>query len=415
MERPSRRILLVDCDQFFVQCARLADPEGAGKQDLLLVGGTKEGRGVVTSASYATRAFGVRSGMPTGQALALCPQAMVAPVPGRVCGERSAAVREVLKRFTPVVEPASIDEAYLDLTGTERLYHGESLADTAKRIQADVLRDTEIQVSLGGGTSKIVAKLAASWAKPAGVFIVEPGEEESFMRRHELADIPGVGPVSAASLRRYGLVRVDDVLAMDEASLKQVIGDRHGAWLHARARGLDGGHVDPVHVARSMSRDETFSHDIDDDSTLARELRRLIRRLGQSLREDGTRARTITVRLRDRDFRTRQASFTVAEPIETDAAIYEVARPLLLRLRKDRPIPARLIGVSASNLMEKQEQSQLGLFAEKKLESDRDRTISRVTDELRDRFGGNAIGPADLMDRREREGLGGWRKREDEE
>jgi DNA polymerase IV len=197
-----RRILLVDCDQFFVQCARLADPDGAGRESLLLVGGSASGRGVVTSASYETRAFGVRSGMPTATAQRLCPKAVVVPVPRGLCGEKSRAIRDVLERYSPVVEPASIDEAYLDLSGTERLYRGEPLADTARRIQAAVLAETDIHVSIGGGTNRLVAKLAVSRAKPAGVHVVAPGGEAAFLAEHDIADIPGVGPVLAAELLR---------------------------------------------------------------------------------------------------------------------------------------------------------------------------------------------------------------------
>src|ERR671914_2353791 len=174
MSRESaRRILLVDCDQFFVQCARIADPDGAGQEELLLVGGSASGRGVVTSASYATRAFGVRSGMPTAQALRLCPGARVVPVPRRVCSEKSDDVHAVLESFTPLVERASIDEAYLDLTGTEALYHNEPLIETAQRVKEAVARDAGIVVSVGGGTNRLVAKLAVRFAKPAGVHIVE--------------------------------------------------------------------------------------------------------------------------------------------------------------------------------------------------------------------------------------------------
>ena len=144
VSRPAGRILLVDCDQFFVQCARLADPDGAGRRDLLLVGGSASGRGVVTSASYATREYGVRSGMPTAQALRLCPAAHVVPVPGAMCARKSRDVRDVLHRFSPIVEPASIDEAYIDMHGTEALYHGESLHETALKMQASVLADAGI-------------------------------------------------------------------------------------------------------------------------------------------------------------------------------------------------------------------------------------------------------------------------------
>jgi DNA polymerase IV len=396
-----RRILLVDCDQFFVQCARLADPDGAGREPLLLVGGSASGRGVVTSASYATRAFGVRSGMPTATAQRLCPEAVVVPVPRGLCGEKSRAIRAVLERFSPVVEPASIDEAYLDLTGTERLYRGEALADTARRIQAAVLAETDIHVSIGGGTNRLVAKLAVSRAKPAGVHVVAAGGEAAFLAEHDIADIPGVGPVLAAELLRYGLKRMPDGLARPEKQLTALLGERRGTWLYRRMRGIDDTPVAADDVARSLSRDETFPRDLEDDGELRRELRELVRRLGADLRADGLRARTLTVRIRDADFRTRQASRTLDEAVETDRAILEVAAPLLRRLREERRTGARLLGVAASNLRPGVA-TQMALFdAGSALETDRDRRLSRVTDALRARFGRGAIGPADLLDSRE--------------
>jgi DNA polymerase IV len=397
---PPRRILLVDCDQFFVQCARLADPDGAGREALLLVGGTAEGRGVVTSASYQTRAYGVRSGMPTAQALRLCPAATVVPVPRGVCDDRSRAVRAVLERYSPVVEPASIDEAYLDLSGTERLYRGEHLADTARLIQQAVLDETRIHVSLGGGTNKLVAKLAVTRAKPAGVHVVEPGGEAAFLAEHDIGDIPGVGPVLTAELLKYGLKTVPDGLHLTEQQWSNLLGERRGAWLHQRLRGGHDGAVDPRAPARSLSRDETFGRDLATDAELARELRRLVRRLAADLREEGLRARTVTVRLRDADFRTRQASRTVDEAVETDRGIYDVARPLLARLRAERRTPARLVGVAASGLVPAVAGSQLALFGDTAAgapETERDRRLAHTVDRLRARFGRDAIGPADLL------------------
>jgi DNA polymerase-4 len=391
----SRRILLVDCDQFFVQCARLADPDGAGREELLLVGGSPSGRGVVTSASYATRAFGVRSGMPTAQALRLCPAARVVPVPRGLCGRKSRDVRAVLQRFTPIVEPASIDEAYMDMTGTEELYR-EPLDATAQRIRAAVLADAAISVSIGGGTSRLVAKLAAGRAKPAGVRIVEPGGEVDFMRALRLSDIPGVGPVFAAHLERMGLSTVEGALGVSEVALCQMLGHTRGRWLYRRVRGVDGGVVRPDLRARSVSREETFPLDIDDDAALETELLALAGRVAADLREHDVRARTITVKLRDADFRTRRAARTLRSGIESDRAVFATARLLLQRLRAARRSPARLLGVAASGLDNGGLGDQLALFDGEAIESERDRLLSRTTDQLRKRFGSSAIRPAAL-------------------
>ncbi|HET7380330.1 MAG TPA: hypothetical protein VFJ24_09840, partial [Gaiellales bacterium] len=186
-----RRVLLADADAFYVAVARLVDPAGAGTARLLIVGGSAERRGVVTSASYEARAYGVRSAMPMARALRLCPGAMVVPVPWQACADKSHEIGAVLRRFTPAVEQASSDEFYLDLSGTERLYH-EPLAATARRIRATVLAETTLALSIGGGTTRLVAKLAAGVAKPVpggtadGVYVVAPGDEAGFMARFTL-------------------------------------------------------------------------------------------------------------------------------------------------------------------------------------------------------------------------------------
>jgi DNA polymerase-4 len=161
-----RRILLADADAFFVAVARMVDPDGAGRAPLLIVGGSRDSRGVVCSASYETRKFGVRSAMPISRALRLCPDALCVPVPRRACSEKSAAIRAVLERFAPMVEGASIDEWYMDLGGTEGVYHHEPLATTAMRMRDAVRAETGLTVSIGGGTNKLIAKLAVERAKP---------------------------------------------------------------------------------------------------------------------------------------------------------------------------------------------------------------------------------------------------------
>lgn len=399
-----RRLLLLDCDQFFVQCARLADPDGAGREPLLLVGGSPDGRGVVTSASYETRPFGCRSGMPTARALRLCPEAKVVPVPRELCARKSREVRDVLQRFTPLVEAASVDEAYLDLTGTEALYRGESLADTARRIQAAVKEDTDITVSIGGGTTRVVAKLAAERAKPAGVFVVAPGDEAAFMADHELRDIPGVGPVLAERLRAMGLVAVRDALRLGEAEMEAMLGPGRGAWLHERIRGIGSDVVEPGAPAKSMSREETFPRDLQDDAELERELMALAIRVASDLRRQALRARTVTVKIKDGDFRSRTASRTLDQPLESDRAILRVAVELLATLRARRRTGARLLGVAVSHFHPADEGTQLVLFdgaagadPAAPLETDRDRALSRATDQIRSKFGRGAIGPGRLI------------------
>ncbi|MEP6991170.1 MAG: DNA polymerase IV [bacterium] len=396
-----RRILLVDADAFFVAVARWADPEGAGRAPYLLVGGTAEGRGIVCSASYSARAFGVRSAMPMSQALRLCPDAMCVPVPGKACREKHREIRSVLERFSPVVQSASIDEWYVDLAGTDTYHEHASLDAIAHRIRDAVLAETAMTVSIGGGTSKLIGKLAAERAKPKpetganGVLIVPAGEELEFMRLLKLADIPGIGPKTTARLAERGLRSVVDVMNLDAAALSRLVGPRDSAWLARRVRGEDSGEVAREReAAKSISRDDTFPVDLDDDLLLEGELTALVTRAAGDLRSDDLRARTVTVRIRDRDFTTRQASRTVDEALESDRAIFLVARALLQKLRKARRVPARLLGVGLSNFGEAPAR-QLTLFesASERLETPKLRQVSRAMDEVREKFGRDAIAP----------------------
>jgi DNA polymerase-4 len=398
-EARERRILLVDCDAFFVQVARLEDPDGAGKADLLIVGGSPTGRGVVTSASYGARAYGVRSAMPTAQALRLCPEAMVVGVPRGVVSERSRQVREALKDLAPVVQAASIDEFYLDLTGTERLFAPESLTETAWRIREAVLDRTDISVSLGGGTRRVIAKLAATRAKPAGVHVVPAGHEQAFLNDLDLADLPGVGPSLVDALRKRGLVKVRDAVELQPEWLERWFGRRRGVWLHARIRGIDHSEVDPADRRKSISSERTFFNDLEHDEDLERQILELSRSVASTLRRKGFRARTITVKIRDHDFNTRQHSRTVPEAVESTAAIYEAARGLFAELRLLRRVPARLLGVGLTGLVGVDDGPQLGLFEEiGGAEREKDRSVSRAMDELEERFGRDVVRPARVIE-----------------
>lgn len=393
-----RRILLVDCDAFFVQVARLEDPDGAGKAKLLIVGGSATGRGVVTSASYDARAYGVRSAMPTAHALRLCPDATVVGVPRRAVTRRSREVRAVLEELSPVVQAASVDEFYLDLSGTERLFASETLEASAWRIRSTVLERTGISVSLGGGTRRVIAKLAATRAKPAGVHVVPPGAEQDFLNTLDLAELPGVGPSLVRALQARGLVRVEDAIRVQEEWLQRWFGQRRGAWLYRRIRGVDSSRVDPSEQRKSISSERTFFRDLESDDDLERRLIELATSVGSTLRRKELRARTVTVKLRDHDFSTRQHSRTVPEAIESNAAIAEVARTLLAELRAERRVPARLLGVGLSGLTGQDDTRQLALFDDGSAgESDRDRDVSRAVDALADRFGQGTVVPGRIV------------------
>jgi DNA polymerase-4 len=402
------RILLADADAFFAAVARLVDPEGAGKAKLLIVGGRRGSRGVVCSASWEARQYGVKSAMPIARAEKLCPQAMFGPVPGKECGIKSKEIRRVLERFTPIVSGASVDEWYMDLGGTEGIYHNESLRDTAHRIRSAVKRYTGMSISIGGGTNRLVAKMAVERAKPKpgttgdGVHIVAPGEEGEFLRTFNLADIPMVGPKFQAKLASLGMVTVPDLLKHDIVSLRRMLGTNAAEWLWDRAHGIAGSEVEGHGDRKSMSRDETFAVDLTKDEDIERELLGLVTKAAWDLRQGGFTARTITVKLRDRDFKTRSARRTLAKAVVSDRVIMETAKELLTKLRGARRVPARLIGVALSSLSEDPRADQLHLFEtdDQRLETDRDLVVARTVDKVRKKFGAKGIVPGALIEGR---------------
>jgi DNA polymerase-4 len=408
IDRTARRIFLADADAFYVAVARMVDPDGAGKAPLLIVGGSRESRGVVCSASYETRKYGVRSAMPISRALRLCPDALCVPVPRKACSIKSHEIRAVLERFAPIVEGASIDEWYLDLGGTEGVYHHESLETTAHRIRDAVKRETTLSISIGGGTNKLVAKLAVERAKPkpgsgaTGVHIVDPGNESEFLKTFALADIPLIGPKFQERLAALGMTMVPDVLQYDIATLTSWLGKREAEWLWERVRGINDSEVDPGGEAKSISRDETFAQDINDDRELERELVALVTRAAFDLRSDGLAARTVTVRIRDMDFRTRSARRTLAQPVVSDRVLLQVSRELLAKLRQARRVPARLLGVAVSSLAQDPDADQLALFASKSdpgAETHRDRALAKAVDRVRARFGPKSVIPGTLTEK----------------
>lgn len=304
----------------------------------------------------------------------------------------------MLERFAPVVEAASIDEFYLDLGGTERLYGGEPLHETARKIQETVRRESEIAVSIGGATQRMVAKMATSLAKPNGVHVVAPGSEAAFMERFELRKIPGVGPVLADALGKRGLVTVRDALGYERGALCAWLGESRGAWLHDRIRGIDPTPVEPRAEAKSVSHERTFNVDVLELPSLERHLLRGATELGADLRGKGLRARTIRVYVRDRDFKDRQIGRTPGEPMETEQAIYRVALPMLRELWTRRSVGVRLLGIGATGLVDRDLPEQMRLLdTAPPLETEREREVARAADSLRKRFGRRSILPGGAM------------------
>lgn len=407
-----RRILLVDADAFFVAVARIEDPDGAGKAPLLIVGGRPGSRGVVCSASYECRAYGVRSAMSIKRALQLCPNATCVPVPRGACGKKSKEIAQVLARFAPVMQASSIDEWYCDMAGTEALYGHQSLAETAQRMRRAVLDATGLTVSIGGGTTRLIAKMAVEVGKPkpgtraTGVCCVDPGDEIEFMSHFRLADLPMVGPRFADSLQRLGLVSVHDAQQWTQPDLETRLGVRAGAWMYRRVRGVDDSIVTSRDAQQQVSREETFARDLHDDALIERELLRLAVRVSADLRAKSLQARTVTVKLRDIDFKTRSAQRTLKVPIESEQSVARAARALLRQMRSRRRVGVRLLGIGLSHFDEgPPESAQLALFdtpvivsPDEPVETDKDRALTQALDRIRGRFGAQSILPARLVD-----------------
>jgi DNA polymerase-4 len=268
------------------------------------------------------------------------------------------------------------------------------------------MRRTGLPLSIGGGTNRLVAKLAAERAKPkpntggTGVLIVPPGQEAAFLETHALADIPGVGPRLQATLKRYGLLEVRDALRVEAATFARWLGSGTGPWLYRRIRGQgsDAVHASPEN--KSISHEQTFSKDLSSDDAIETRLLGLVTSLAAALRADGLTTRCLTVKLRDHDFRTRQASRTLAEPLSTDRALFDVARELLASLRRRRRTAARLVGVSFSALDSRAGPAQLELLgANSAGETPRDKRLATAVDDITEKLGKDSIRPARLTRR----------------
>jgi len=411
-----KTIFHVDMDAFFVSVEELFDPSLQGKP--VVVGGQRHERGVVSAASYEARKFGVHSAMPLRTAAKLCPQAIFVdghPDRYRECSER---VYEVLNTFSPLVEMASIDEAYLDMTGTDRL-HGPPLR-AAHTLHTRMKTDTRLNCSIGIGASRLIAKVSSAKAKPNGLLWVVPGQEAKFLAPLDVRDIPGVGKVMEQNLHAMGIRQVGDLSKLDE----DVLEERFGKWglaLAGKARGQDAGGWFDRGVAgettpKSMSHEHTFNQDTADQEQLESTLLRLSEMVGRRLREHGLHARTLQLKLRYKDFSTLTRAHSLAEPTQLDTEVFAQVRSLFRKTWRQGE-EVRLLGVHASSFAQGAGQIDL-------LEGDRQQRWKQAlaaADRLRDKFGESSVGLAAGMRGTFREkthenpaGLPGKRPKKDE-
>jgi DNA polymerase IV len=384
-ERTNRVILHVDMDAFYASIEQLDDPGLRGRP--VIVGADPKhglGRGVVAACSYEARKFGVRSALPIGRAWKLCPDgAFVRPRMERYV-EVSHEVMEVLRRFTNLVEPLSIDEAFLDVTGSTTLFGAP--IQIARAVKKQIREATGLTASAGVAPNKFLAKIASDLKKPDGLVVVEPGEIESFLVDLPVSRLWGVGPKTEERLREMGLHTIGAVRARKRDELTQMLGSGLGSHIHALALGEDDRPVVPNWEPKSISNETTFEEDTRDRELLVKTIRRLSESVGRRLRRENYRARKVTLKIRLEPFETHTRQVSVKRPVDTDEEITRLALSLFDQFSLERRI--RLIGVGTGEIVRPGDgPTQLGLFDEPNKESAIDRTV----DAIRERFGDDLI------------------------
>jgi len=370
-------ILHVDMDAFFVSVELLERPELRGKP--VVVGGRPDQRGVVSAASYEARKYGIHSAMPLRAAGRLCPHAIFLDGHHDKYGEWSDRVATILAKFSPIVEMVSIDEAYLDLSGTERL-HGPPLA-AADNLLRTITRTTSLPCSGGLATTRLTAKVASDQAKPRGLVWVAPGQEAKFLAPLSVRKIPGIGEVTERALRALRIETVEQLAALPQEKLEKVFG-QWGTALYRKARGGDSYEFIIDAEPKSISHNHTFGEDTDDTAALNAMLSHLSQKACKRLREAGLATRTLTLTIRYAGFETHTRAKSLAEPTCLDADIYAVFQNLF-REHRDPRRKIRLLGVSLSGFAHGAEQLDL-LDPERRAKLEK---LTRATDRLRDRFG----------------------------
>ncbi len=380
-----RAIAHIDMDAFYAAVEQRDRPELRGQP--VIVGAEPSGRGVVSAASYEARVYGVRSAMPISTAARLCPHGHFLPVDMRKYQRVSAEIMAILDTFSPLVEPISVDEAFVDLTGTESLFGPPP--DAARAIKAKIRDSTGLTASAGVAPNKFLAKIASDLKKPDGLVVVPAGGEAEFLAPLPIARLWGVGKVMAEALSGLGITTIGQLQRMPRAVLVKRFGEQ-GAGLHELAFGRDERPVEPDTAAKSIGAEETFESDCRDPARLATVLRAQAERVARELRESNVAAARLTLKLRFSDFHTITRAVT-ADPTQDGLELYRRARTLLDREVLEQPV--RLIGISASALG-RAGAGQLSLLDPAMVRREK---LAKVVDGLAERFGDDVVKPASLL------------------
>jgi DNA polymerase-4 len=375
-------ILHVDMDAFYASVEERERPEL--KDRPVVVGGTPEGRGVVCAANYAARKFGVRSAMPAARAVRLCPRAVFLRPRFDLYSAVSRQIRAIFQRYTPLVEPLSLDEAFLDATGSERLF-GDGAA-IGRAIQTAIREELSLPCSVGAAPTKFVAKIASDLEKPNGFVVVRPGEVLSFLAPLPVGRLWGVGAQGERRLAALGVTRIGDLRRLPPATLESAFGT-HGRKLLDLANGIDPRPVVPDHAAKQISHETTFAEDVTDLETLRAWLSELAADVGRRLRRHGRTAKTVVLKLRYDDFSTITRSQTLPGPTDGTSELFRAADELLRTRLPKRRLSVRLIGVGVTGLSSSGGQKLL--FADEP--NERRTKLDAVADAIAGKFGRGAI------------------------
>ncbi|MBU0675312.1 MAG: DNA polymerase IV [Proteobacteria bacterium] len=384
-----RTIIHLDMDAFYASVEELDNPEYRGKP--LVVGGLSD-RSVVSAASYAARKFGIHSAMPMTQAKKLCPHGFFLPIRMRRYQELSSHIMDIFHRITPIIEPISLDEAFLDVTGSIGLFGPGP--EIARKLKEMIKAETGLTGSAGVASSKLVAKIASDLEKPDGLTIVPVGHEAAFLDPLPIGKLWGVGRTTMATLNLMGIRTIGDLGRMPENILTAKFG-KHGRHMSQSARGIDPRWVETTREAKSIGNEETFATDLTNQEHLKRELLALAIRVGKRLRSHGLAGKTVTIKVKYHDFKIISRAVTLVTPTNDGKEIFRQGRQLLSKTEAGKK-PVRLLGISVSNLGAENAPRQGLLFGHGRDRS-KPQELNRAMDRITEKYGNSGIRPGTLM------------------